>query len=163
VAFNLKEQKVLYRQDAADHIDFPGIGEALKGLQLGKVDFSKLSNKKADTEFLTELIRKEVGTAGDEHPDALIFAGPKAMLEENVPQDVLRSVGEPDYPVFYMNYNLFPQSSPWRDSISMAVKHFRGQEFTISRPRDLWYAVTEMMSKIVKLKAGKRSPSASLD
>ena len=39
---------------------------------------------------------------------------------------------------------------PWKDSISHAVKLFRGTEYTISRPRDLWFAVTEMVSRIVK-------------
>jgi hypothetical protein len=58
-----------------------------------------------------------------------------------------------------MNYNLYPQLTPWRDSISRAVRYFKGQEYTISRPRDLWFAVSEMVSRIVKLKAGKRPMS----
>ena len=163
VAFNLKEQKILYRQEAADRIDFPAIGDALRGLQLGKVDFTRLNQKGADTEFLADLLVKEVGTTSADRPDAVIFAGPKAMLEENLSVDTLRKVGEPEYPIFYMNYNLFPQATPWRDSISVAVKHFKGQEFTISRPRDVWFAVTEMMSKIVRFKSARRATTAALD
>jgi hypothetical protein len=49
-----------------------------------------------------------------------------------------------------MNYNLNPQAVPWRDSIGHAVKLFKGTEYTISRPRDLWFSVTEMVSRIVK-------------
>jgi hypothetical protein len=75
---------------------------------------------------------------------------------------MLKEVGEIDYPVFYMNYALNPQAAPWRDAISHAVRFFKGQEFTISRPRDLWFAVTEMVSRIVKLRHGRRS-SASND
>lgn len=159
VAFNLQEQKVLYRQESADRIDFPAIGKALDGLQLGKVDITRLAQKNADTEFLSRLIRSEVG-AGD-HPDALIFAGPKAMLDQPVSSEMLKIVGEPAYPVFYMNYNLYPQQTPWRDSISQAVKFFKGTEYTISRPRDLWYAVTEMVTKIVKSRTVKRAAVAS--
>lgn len=77
------------------------------------------------------------------------------MLDENVPQDTLKEVGDVEYPLFYMNYNLNPQAQPWKDSISRAVKFFRGTEFTISRPRDLWYAVTEMVARIVKSKHGR--------
>ncbi|HYZ85505.1 MAG TPA: acetyltransferase, partial [Bryobacteraceae bacterium] len=59
-------------------------------------------------------------------------------------------------PVFYMNYNLYPQAVPWNDTISKAVKILKGTEFTITRPRDLWFAVTEMVSRIVKLKQERR-------
>ncbi|MBC8164918.1 MAG: acetyltransferase, partial [Bryobacteraceae bacterium] len=160
IAFNLQEQRVLYRQENADKIDFPSLGEALQTLNLGTIDLKRLSQKNGDTEFLASLIRQEVGTAGIA-PDAVVFAGPKALLEENVPQDSLRQIGELSYPVFYMNYNLYPQSVPWADAISKAVKYLKGQEYTISRPRDLWYSVTEMVSRIVKWKQGRRSGTSS--
>lgn len=159
VAFNLQQQRVLYRQDAADHIDLPAIGKSLESLQLGRVDIGSLQNKDREAQFLGELIRSEV--TADAEPDALIFAGPKAMTESNVPDGTLRLAGAPGYPVFYMNYNLYPQTTPWRDSIGNAVKFFKGQEFTISRPRDLWFAVTEIVSKVVKLKSGKGAASAA--
>jgi hypothetical protein len=155
VAFNLQQQKVLYRQESSDHIDFPGIGKALESLQLGRVAFDKLGEKNSDTNFLADFIKQELTTS--DTPDALIFAGPKAMLDQDVPVESLRSMGEPSYPVFYMNYNLNPQNMPWRDAISRAVRFFKGQEFTISRPRDLWYAVSEIVSKIVKSKEGRRT------
>lgn len=160
VAFNLHEQRVVYRQDAGDRIDFPKLGDALNTLKLGTVDVKRLSQKRGDTEFLTELIKTETAAAG-KHPDAVIFAGPKAMLETNVPADALKEVGEPEFPIFYLNYNLNPQSTPWRDSIGHAVKFFKGQEFTISRPRDLWFAVSEIVSRIVKSKQGKQLHAAS--
>jgi hypothetical protein len=77
-----------------------------------------------------------------------------------VPQETLKVVGDPAYPVFYMNYNLYPNLAPWRDSIGHAVRYFKGQEYTISRPRDLWFAVSEVVDKIVKLKAGRQVGSA---
>jgi len=160
VAFNLQEQRIIYRQENADKIDFPALGDALQSLNLGTVDLKRLSQKNGDTEFLTGLIKQEIG-ATSASPDAVVFAGPKALLEESVPQDSLRQIGELAYPVFYMNYNLYPQAVPWTDTISKAVKYLKGQEYTISRPRDLWYAVTEMVSRIVKSKQGRRSGTSS--
>jgi hypothetical protein len=162
VAFNLQEQRILYRQEQSDHIDFPAIGEAIKGLQLGRVGLAQLQNKNSDSVFLGDLIQNEfkVQESG-QPPDALIIAGPKVMLQNNVPTDALKEVGETEFPVFYMNYALYPQLTPWRDSISRAVRYFKGQEYTISRPRDLWFAVSEMVSKIVKFKAGKRLASGA--
>jgi hypothetical protein len=154
VVFNLQDQKVLFRQDAADKIDFPKIGEALQALKLGTVDLKHLQVKNSETEFLSNLLQTEVGS--DAKFDGLIFAGPKALLDHNVPQETLRNVGSLEFPVFYLNYNLYPQQIPWRDSIGHAVKFFHGVEYTISRPRDLWFAVSEMVAKIGKSRDTKK-------
>ncbi|MBV8820377.1 MAG: hypothetical protein JO022_18600 [Acidobacteriaceae bacterium] len=161
IAFNMQEQRVIYRQEGADRIDFPALGEALTKLNLGTVDLKRLSQKHGDTDFLTQLIQKECGGTASMKPDALIFAGPKVMLDSNVPEDTLKQINDVDYPVFYMNYNLNPQAQPWRDAISRTVKHFNGREYTITRPRDLWFAVSEMVSNIVKSRNGLRSSSIS--
>ena len=107
------------------------------------------------------LVRHEVVPAGQDHPDAVIFAGPKVLLDTNVPEDTLKESGNVDFPVFYMNYNLYPQAVPWKDAISRTVHFFRGTEYTISKPRDLWVAVTEMVSRIAKSRNGKQAASIS--
>ncbi len=159
IAFNVQEQRVIYRQDDADRIDFPELGEALDSLNLGTVDLKRLGEKHGDTHFLADLLRREIAA---QHPaDALVFAGPKAMLEENVDGATLRQLGELSYPVFYMNYNLNPHANPWRDTIGYAVKALKGTEFTISRPRDLWFAVTEMVTRIMKFREEKTAARVS--
>jgi len=160
VAFNVNEQRVVYRQVNTDQINFPALGEALTSLNLGTVDLKRLGQKHGETEFLAGLLSKEMNNAND-HPDAVIFAGPKVMLDEGVPQDSLNQLAGVDYPVFYMNFNLNPQVNPWRDAIGSAVKHLKGHEYTISRPRDLWYAWTEIMSRIMNFRLGKQNPGAS--
>jgi hypothetical protein len=159
VAFNLQEHRVVYRQDKAEKIDFPALGEALESISPGTIDLKRLSEKNGETEFLTQLIKEEV--ASTDSPDAVVFAGPKALLDESVPAESLRQIGELGYPVFYMNYNLYPQAVPWNDAIGKAVKFLKGYEYTISKPRDLWFAVTEMVSRIVKTKQGRRSGTSS--
>ncbi|HSU66204.1 MAG TPA: hypothetical protein VLJ39_05015 [Tepidisphaeraceae bacterium] len=154
VAFNMQEQRVLYRQEEASQIDFPALGKALNSLNLGTVDLKRLTQKHGDTEFLATLITKELKDE-KQPPDAVIFAGPKVLLEESLPQETLKQLADVKQPVFYMNYNLNPQQVPWRDSIGRAVRFFRGTEYTISRPRDLWFAVSEIVSRIVKSKHGR--------
>ncbi len=163
VAFNMTEQRVLYRQDNADQIDFPALGNAVQSLAPGRVDFKKLAVKNSETDFLASLLQSELkhkDAAGTE-PDAVILAGPKVMLEESVPSDSLKTLENIDYPVFYMNYNLEPQRNPWRDAIGNAVKKLRGYEYTISRPKDLWTAWSDIMSRIVKLKPGRQLAASS--
>jgi hypothetical protein len=154
VAFNMQEQRVIYRQDAAAQIDFPAMGQALRSLNLGTVDVKRLSQKHGDTEFIANFLTQEV-VDSKEQPDAVIIAGPKVSTEGSLPQDAFRQAGELRYPVFYMNYNLNPTANPWRDAIGVAVKTLKGAEFTISRPRDLFFVWTDIIGRIVKSKIGR--------
>jgi len=157
IAYNMQEQRVLYRQEEASQIDFPALGDALKSLNLGTVDLKRLSQKHGDSEFLADLITREM-TGENDRPDAVIFAGPKVMLESALPPDALKPLADVKFPVFYMNYNLNPQVNPWRDAVGAAVHVLKGTEFTISRPRDLFYAWTEIIGRIVKSKFGRTAP-----
>ena len=150
VAFNMQERRVIYRQDESEQINFPALGDSLNSLNLGTVTLKKLEQKHGDTGFLSTLIAEEMTNS---HPDAMIFAGPKVMLEEGVPVESLKQVENVNFPIFYMNYNLYPQANPWRDAIGTAVKRLRGIEYTISRPRDLWVAWTDIVTRIVKSKS----------
>jgi hypothetical protein len=157
VAFNMQEQRVLFRQEDTEQINFPALGDSLNSLNLGTVDRKRLEDKHGDTGFLSKLITEELTNS---KADAVIFASPKVMLEESVPQDSLKQLETFTAPVFYMNYNLYPQANPWRDAIGTAVKKLRGYEYTISRPRDLWVAWSDIVSRIIKQKGG--TPGAPL-
>ncbi len=158
VAFNMQEQRILYRQDESEQINFPALGDSLNSLNLGTVNLKKLEQKHGDTGFLNTLIAEEMTNS---HPDAMIFAGPKVMLEEAVSTESLRQVENVSFPIFYMNYNLYPQANPWRDAIGTAVKRLRGVEYTISRPRDLWVAWSDIVTRIVRSKNSKPVTSFS--
>jgi len=160
VAFNMQEQRVVYRQQDASQIDFPALGEALKSLNLGTVDLKRLTQKHGDSEFLADLITKEM-TDQEDRPDAVIFAGPKVVLESGLTPDELKPLADVKLPVFYMNYNLNPTVNPWRDGIGTAVHFLRGSEFTISRPRDLFFAWSEIIGRIVKSRVGRPSTVAA--
>ncbi len=153
VAFNMQQQRVLYRQDEASQIDFPALGEAVKSLKLGTVDLRQLAEKNAGVDFLTGLFTKEIKDDSDP-PDAVIIAGPKVDVDGAVSQDALRDMGDVKFPVYYMNYNLEPQVNPWRDAIGTAVRYLKGVEYTISRPRDLFFAWSEIVGRIVISKIG---------
>src|SRR5262249_20142722 len=90
IAYNMQQQRVIYRQDSASQIDFPAIGKGLGSLSLGTVDLKRLSQKHGDSEFLAGLITKELKEG--KQPDAVIFAGPKVMIEEGLPPDALKQL-----------------------------------------------------------------------
>ena len=160
VAYNLQEQRVIYRQERASQIDFPSLGKALNSLNLGTVDLKRLTQKHGDSEFLGQLITVEVKEAKDK-PDAVIFAGPKVVVDDSISLETLKQLGDVKYPVFYMNYNLNPQANPWRDAIGNAVRYLKGVEYTISRPRDLFFAWNEIIGRIVKSKVAALAAGSS--
>jgi len=143
VAFNLYEERVVFRQDKADRIDFPALGDSLKKLKPGTVDVNQLLDKRGAVNFLASLVTDESNNPS--HPDALIFVGPKAFVEGS--PDELKSARNLGYPVFYLNYIDNPQRAPWRDNIGKVTKLLGGWEFSITGPRDLWNAVTETLMR----------------
>lgn len=154
IAFNLNETRIVYRQNDASSIDFPALGRALQTMRLGTVAVQNLQ-KTSETDFLEKLIQSEMGST--DHPDAVIFAGPKAMLNADVPQQDLRRIGDTECPVFYLNYNVDPRAVPWKDSISRAIRVFRGVEYTISQPRDVWFSTKDALARIVRQKHERAS------
>lgn len=160
VAFNLNDQRVVYRGDDLDEIDFPDLGRQLRSVKLGMVDYKHLADPHSPTEFLTHLVQSEL--AGNP-ADAVIFAGPKAFLDEPVTPDSLKDIGNINYPVFYMNYMLESpgDTTPWRDAIGSVVKRLRGYEYTITRPRDLWTSWTDIMNHIAKMKLASTAGASS--
>jgi hypothetical protein len=161
VVYNMQQQKVIYRQDEVSQMDFPALGQAVKSLKLGTVDLKHLAQKHSDTEFLTQFVTTEAKDPKDSL-DALIFAGPKVMLDDGLTPETLKQLSDVKYPVFYMNYNANPQANPWRDAIGNAVRFLKGAEYTISRPRDLFFAWTEIMGRIVKSKQGRLATANAL-
>lgn len=156
VIFNVREQRVLYRQTAVTRVDYDGVGKAIDSLQQGTIRYSLLADKNSDTRFLTNLITSEMST--EDPVDALVFVGPKVLLDANPSAELLSEAGHVEFPLFYVNYNLNPRENPWRDAIGHAVKYFRGAEFTVYRPQDLFQAVRKMFTEIEDYRARKLAP-----
>ncbi len=91
VAFNMNEQRVVYRIDNADQIDFPRLGKALATLKFGMIDYKKLADPHSGSDFLAKLVTDELPNS---NADAVIFVGPKVMLTDNVPPDNLKDLAK---------------------------------------------------------------------
>jgi hypothetical protein len=145
VAFNLDQGDVLYRRDNATQLDFPELGEAIHHARLGTVDVRKLGGKDREERFLNQLLEQ---VTVNNRPDALIFVGAKTMGEAAALRGGLKEAEQPHFPVFYLKYDGDPALSPWRDLIGAVVRCWKGIEYTITKPRDLFMAWNEVMSRI---------------
>ena len=117
----------------------------MDALALGTVSISQLAEKDAEARFLIRLAAEK---AERKRSDALIFVGPKTMDETGMTREVLKQLGDPRSPVFYLTYMPAPESNPWRDLIGSAVRHWRGREFSITRPVDLVSAWSKIMLQL---------------
>ena len=151
VAFNMQEERVIFEQSNSSRIDFPALGEAVESIQGGRVDFAKLQDEESGSRFLGELMSQNLGPQ-DSHPDAVVIVGPKLMLEKKVPVELLSGNTSAGTPIFYLIYNTDPHVHPWRDAISGVLKVFKGLEYTISLPKDLGKAMSDMMLRLTQPK-----------
>ena len=143
-AFNLERRQVLFRREREPEVDFPALGQAIEKDQMSTIDVKRFRQYDSEPHFLGALLAEEMG---ENHPDAVIFVGPKTSAEFAM-RGSLKELAGPRCPVFYLTYIADPASNPWRDLIGSAVKLWKGLEYTITRPRDMVTAWNEVMSRI---------------
>jgi hypothetical protein len=61
VAFNLRGQRIVYRQDDARNIDFAALGKALRASAPGTIPYRLLRDKQSETRFAEKLLTDELG------------------------------------------------------------------------------------------------------
>jgi hypothetical protein len=147
VAFNLRAQKIVYRQEHADQIDFAALEKAAQSSTSGTIDLSDLRDPQRETHFATRLLTDELGAQADSL-DAIIIVGSKVSLGRKVPLDSLKAKGSVMCPVLYLNYNSNPRE-PWSDTIGAALKAYKvATSYNIVFPRDVGHAIRELLSRI---------------
>jgi hypothetical protein len=150
VGFNIERHEVIYRQENAPDIDFPSLGEAVERLHLGTVTVEQLKQKEdGGAPFIADMLAGELSTS---RPDAIIFVGPKGKGPAGAVRDSVKKLGAPDCPVFYLNYSVGPPAFQWGDVIDNVVKFWKGSEYTIEKPRDVYLAWADVMSRILRNK-----------
>lgn len=151
VAFNLREQKIIYRQDNADKIDFAALVKSLQTTTTGTVSYSNLQDRESERRFVTRLLIDHL-SGRTASADAVIIVGPKVTVEKKVLLETLKEGGEARCPIFYLNYNPNPIDQPFADAIGSALKAYKGAlAYNIVVPRDLGAAMRDMLFRMSKL------------
>ncbi len=156
VAFNLKDQRVIYDQRGEDFIDYPGLYHAISALDDVKIQANAL-RMGADTEFLTGLLRAEFESPGE--AEAVILVGPRLELKRDLDRQELAGAVEAAPPTFYLRYQFGSFGANWGDAVTPFVKWAGGTFFSIQEPLDLRRSVQRMMQL---LDTGReRTPTAA--
>lgn len=76
VAFNLRAQKILYKRDELEQIDFTELKHVVQTPSSGTIDYRLLQDRQSATHFVTNLLIQHLG--GKASPqDAIIIVGLK--------------------------------------------------------------------------------------
>ena len=136
---------MIFEQEDIRQVNFATLKKAIDSLTLGTVSVNQLAEKDAEARFLIRLAAEKTGR---KRASALIFLGRKTFDESGMNRDLLKQLGDARCPVFYLTYTPAPEANPWHDLIGLAVRHWRGREFSISKPMDLITAWSKIMSQL---------------
>lgn len=155
IAFNLQQQREVFRQDHFDASGFLQLSKAIGDLELRTISAHTLQNRLGWMDLLARLSNQEV--AAPDRSDVVIFLGPATLWDGKVPQEMLKSSETASPRFVYFEY--FPQ---WRggrefaDSIEYLTKARQGTVFKIHSPGELAQAIQKMLRQ---RRIGNEKPS----
>src|SRR5258708_920624 len=160
IAFNLRAQKIVYRNDEGEPIDFAALGKFLQAPLAGTVSYRLLLDRQSEARFVTKLLIDQLGQRTSSQ-DAIIIVGPKVTLEKHASLDLLREGGTTMCPIFYVNYNPNPFEEPFPDTIGSALKAYGGAatKYEIDQPHAFGAAMRDMLLRLGRARAQSSLPN----
>jgi hypothetical protein len=150
VAFNLEEQREVFRQEKFDAEGFAKLATALKQLELATVPYQALV-RGSESKFLLRLAEEQ--TSAKDPSDAVVFLGPLMSVD----QEPLMQLRQPESPrFFYLEFHGVGTHFP--DSIEHLTKELHGSVFRISSANDLAAAIQRMLAQVEPVQKGDRLP-----
>jgi hypothetical protein len=148
VAFNLDQQKEIFRREDFALRDMSDLQQAINSLELGKVDYRLLANHQGHLDLLANLVNREL-EAGDDSgrvADAVVFLGPRTRYYDKIPSTAFtkNAASAPRFYYFQFRPVLPMPASVLSDSINFLVSALKGRTFTVRTPADFNKAIDEL-------------------
>lgn len=147
VAFNMDQQKEVFRKERFDVSGFGELAQAMRSLELGMVSFQVLEHKQGHASLLSRLTSLEMTDA--QPSDAVIVLGPHTRFLDKPPQGFLptRTAKGPQF--FYLEYIptwLLGREFP--DVVEYVTKALDGTSFKIHSPAELAHAMEKIAAQV---------------
>lgn len=143
VAFNLEQQRELFRSDSFDGAAFQRLDTRLEDTETITVSADAL-HKYSSARFLSSLLNRELASG---HSDAIVFLGPNGRSDLEVGADLLTNKNPKSPPLFYFEYFPFPESG-FPDLIHRLVTAADGRTFEIHSPEHFSEAIHRMLVQL---------------
>ena len=158
VAFNLDQQKEIFRDRLSGTAGFRRLNQAMQDLELGKVSYQILQRREGATELLTELAADEKNDPNAS--DVVILLGPHTRYTEKIAVHLLppaspSTARNPQF--FYLEYiPSWLRGAEFADNVEQVTKALGGKSFKIYSPSDLASAIQKIVAQV-------RIPARSAD
>jgi hypothetical protein len=153
VAFNLDQERVIYRADEFKPSGFARLQRAFNGLNLGVVSVETLQKRNEWPQMLAKLADEQL--TAKPPPDVVIILGRSFRWVRKTPREMLMFPypGMPGF--FYFEngpQNLFP------DSLGYLTKSLKGKIYRIGTPHELGNAIQKMLAEVKE--SGERTETS---
>jgi hypothetical protein len=147
VAFNLDQQKELFRQEDFDGSGWDQLLEAMDKLQLGTVSYDTLAHRAGHVDLLKKLVDEEL--AGPSRSHAVIFLGPTARQNDRLPILARREESGPRPLFFYFEYKPYWfRGAELADVVDHLTRSLAGQVFRIHSPTEFASAIKTVRASL---------------
>jgi hypothetical protein len=147
IAFNLDQQKQIFRENDFQPVTFSDLGQAMRSLELGIVSYEVLQRREGSLELLSQLANAE--RAEESPADVVIFMGPHTRFTEKMQRELLQpsKSGSPQF--FYLEYiPPWMRGAEFPDSIEYLMKAMDGTNLKVHSPNELASAMQRIVSQV---------------
>jgi hypothetical protein len=150
VAFNLEQQREVFRQDKFDAEGFDKLATTLKQLELTSVSYQTLQRGSV-ARFLSTIVQEQISAQAPS--DVVILLGPATRFDQKPPVDSQETVS----PRFFY-FELHWPGPHFPDSIEYLTKELHGSTFLITSANELALAIQKTVSRIEPAEKGDDAP-----
>ncbi|MGD1157759.1 MAG: hypothetical protein ABSA41_18320 [Terriglobia bacterium] len=144
IAFNLDQQREVFRQDDFADAGFMKLAEALRTLELGTVSYRVLQQRQGWLDMLVNFANREVTAANPS--DAVIILGPHVRYYAGVPREMLKVRETPNPHFCYFEY--LPGVGQLPDTLQILTKRLDGTVYEIHSAGDFARAIQNLLARV---------------
>lgn len=145
VAFNLEQQREIFRQEKFDVDGFLKFSNLLKHLELTSISYQALQ-RGSTARFLSKIVQEQISAPSP--ADAVFFLGPATRFDQK--PAVENQEGSPSF--FY--FELHWPGAHFPDSIEHLTKELHGSTFVITTANELAAAIRKTRSRLETVENG---------
>jgi hypothetical protein len=143
VAFNLDQQKEIYRNNDFTSDSIQQVWHALNRLELNLVDYHTLLNRHGSIDLLADLVSREIHS--EQPADAVLVLGPVARSIDRPERGALeKPTGNAPRFFFFQYKPMMRQTAALPDTLTLTVNSLKGKVMTIRTPAEFAKAIDQL-------------------
>lgn len=143
VAFNLDQQREVFRQENFDAAGFAKLSAALRQVQFSTVSYQALQ-RGSWSKFLLRMTEEQI--SANNPADAVVFIGASTHFVEKLPKELRESLAPGTSHFFYFEY--YGYRVPLPDAIDYLTRNLKGTVFRISSAEEFGKAIQKMLAQL---------------